>query len=66
MPRVTVTNSGANVSHVGEKFGFMNQATDTSKIWASPDIQGVIGLTPHSHHFSLFKSALQNQKSLFL
>ena len=61
-----VTNSGANVGHMGEKFGFMNQATDAAKIWASSDIQGVIGLTPHSNHSSLFKSALQNQKSLFL
>jgi len=61
-----VTNSGANVEHSGRKFGFLQQATDAEQIWKNPDIQAVIGLTPHSHHASLVRSALENHKSLFL
>ena len=60
------TNSGANVEHSGRKFGFLHQATDAGQIWKNPDIQAVIGLTPHSHHASLVRSALENQKALFL
>jgi predicted dehydrogenase len=60
------TSSGANVEHSGRKFGFLNQTTDTEQVWNTPDIQAVIGLTPHSHHASLVHSALENQKSLFL
>ena len=60
------TNSGANVEHSGRKFGFLHQATDAGQIWTNPDIQAVIGLTPHSHHASLVRSALENQKALFL
>ena len=60
------TSSGANVEHSGRKFGFLNQTTDTGQIWSSTDIQGVIGLTPHSQHSSLVQSALKSQKSLFL
>ena len=61
-----VTSSGANVEHSGRKFGFLNQATDPEKIWKNSEIQGVLGLTPHSHHALIFRSALENQKSLFL
>ena len=60
------TNSGANVEHSGRKFGFLHQTTDAGQIWKNPDIQAVIGLTPHSHHASLVRSALENQKALFL
>jgi len=60
------TNSGANVEHSGRKFSFLHQVTDTENIWGNTDIQAVIGLTPHSHHASLVRSALQNQKPLFL
>ena len=61
-----VASSGANVEHSGRKFGFLNQTTDAEQVWNTPDIQAVIGLTPHSHHASLVRSALENQKSLFL
>ncbi len=60
------TSSGVNAEHSGRKFGFQHQATDAEQIWGNPDIQGVIGLTPHSHHASLVQSALENKKSLFL
>ena len=60
------TSSGANVEHSGRKFGFLNQATDAEQIWGNPEIQGVIGLTPHSHHAALVKSSLENKKSLLL
>ena len=60
------TNSGANAEHSGRKFGFLHQATDADNLWSNPDIQAVIGLTPHSHHASLVRSALQNKKPLFL
>ena len=53
------TSSGANVEHSGRKFGFLNQTTDTEQVWNTPDIQAVIGLTPHSHHPSLVHSALE-------
>ncbi len=59
-------NSGANVEHSGRKFGFLNQTTDPELIWNSQDIQGVIGLTPHSNHASLVQSAFEKQKALFL
>ena len=49
------TSTGANV-----------QATDAEQIWSSPEIQGVIGITPHSHHATLIKSSLKNKKPLFL
>ena len=61
-----VTNSGANVEQSGRTFGFLHQATDSANLWKDTDIQAVIGLTPHSHHASLVRSALQNQKPLFL
>jgi len=60
------TNSGANAKHSGSKFGFLNQTTDLKQIWKNPEIHAVIGLTPHSEHASLFKSAFENMKSLFL
>ena len=56
------SRSGANVEHSGRKFGFLNQTTDEEQIWSNPDIQGVIGLTPHNHHASLVQSALEKQK----
>ena len=61
-----VTSSGANAGHSGTKFNFFNQSTDTEQIWSSLDIQGVIGLTPHSEHFLLVKSALKSNKPLFI
>ena len=61
-----VTSSGANAGHSGRKFDFINQSTDAEQIWSSLDIQGVIGLTPHSQHFLLIKSALQSKKPLFI
>ncbi len=60
------TSSGANVEHSGRKFGFLNQTTDTDEIWTSKDIHCVIGITPHSQHFSLVDSAFKSKKSLFL
>jgi len=60
------TNSGANAEHSGKKFEFLNQTTDLKQIWENPDIHAVIGLTPHSEHASLFKSALEYKKPLFL
>jgi len=44
----------------------LNQATDAGQIWRNPEIQGVIGLTPHSNHAALVESALVSKKSLFL
>ena len=60
------TNSGANVEHGGNKFGFLNHTTDVNEIWSNPEINGVIGLTPHSNHATLLESALENKKHLFL
>ena len=62
-----VTNSGANVEHSGRKFSFFAPSHRCRTISGSnPDIQAVIGLTPHSQHASLVRSALENQKALFL
>ena len=61
-----VTGSGASVEHTARKFSFLNQATDSNTIWQNDDIQAVIGLTPHSQHAQLVKSALQHGKALFL
>jgi len=60
------TNSGASVGHSGRKFQFLKQTTDAEQIWSNPEIQGVIGLTPHSHHASLFQAAVEYQKSFFI
>ena len=60
------TNTGANVEHSGNKFGFLNYTTNTNEIWSNPEIHGVIGLTPHSNHATLLESALENKKHLFL
>lgn len=61
-----VTNSGANVEHSGRKFGFRHQATEAAVVWGNPEIQAIVGLTPHSNHASLVLAALQHQKPLFL
>jgi predicted dehydrogenase/threonine dehydrogenase-like Zn-dependent dehydrogenase len=60
------TGSGASVEHSARKFGFLNQSTDTKAIWKNEIIHAVIGLTPHSQHAQLVKSALQHGKALFL
>ena len=61
-----VTSSGTNVEHISSKFGFLNQSTDTEKIWSNKEIDGVIGLTPHSNHAKLVHNALEKNKPLFL
>jgi predicted dehydrogenase/threonine dehydrogenase-like Zn-dependent dehydrogenase len=60
------TGSGASVEHSARKFGFINQATDANAIWQDASIHAVVGLTPHSQHAQLVKSALQHGKALFL
>ena len=60
------TGSGASVEHSARKFGFLNQATDAKAIWKNEIIHAVIGLTPHSQHAQLVRSALQHGKALFL
>lgn len=60
------TGSGASVEHSARKFGFSNQATESGSIWNNPEIDAVIGLTPHSHHSRLVAEAIQHNKALFL
>lgn len=61
-----VTGSGSSVEHTAGKFGFSHYSTDAQVVWSNPEIDAVIGLTPHSHHASLVESAIQHHKSLFL
>ena len=61
-----VTGSGASVEHSGRKFGFLKQSTDSSQIWTQPDIEAIVGLTPHSQHARLVRDAIEHQKALFL
>ena len=61
-----VTGSGASVEHSARKFGFNNQATDSTAVWQNPDIDAFVGLTPHSNHAKLVGQALTHQKALFL
>lgn len=69
-PEVTlhtlVTGSGASVEHSARKFGFNNQATDSTVVWQNPDIDAVVGLTPHSNHASLVGQAITYRKAIFL
>jgi predicted dehydrogenase/threonine dehydrogenase-like Zn-dependent dehydrogenase len=60
------TGSGASVEHSARKFGFLNQSTDADGIWKNPEIDVVVGLTPHSQHARLVSSAIQKGKALFL
>jgi len=60
------TGSGASVEHSARKFGFEHQATDGHSIWNNPDIDAVIGLTPHSQHARLVADAIHHGKALFL
>ena len=60
------TSSGASVEHSARKFGFANQATDANSIWSNPEINAVIGLTPHSQHSRLVSDAIKHGKALFL
>ena len=60
------TGSGASVEHSARKFGFENQTTDGNSIWNNPDINAVIGLTPHSQHARLVTDAINYCKPLFL
>lgn len=61
-----VTGSGSSVEHSARKFGFENQATEASAVWLQPEIDAVIGLTPHSQHARLVRDAIQHGKALFL
>ena len=61
-----VTGSGASVEHSARKFGFLHQSTDAEKIWYQPEIDAIIGLTPHSQHADLVKHAIKCNKALFL
>jgi len=61
-----VTGSGASVEHSARKFGFTHQATDSTAVWQNPDIDAVIGLTPHSNHANLVSQAIAHRKALFL
>jgi predicted dehydrogenase len=60
------TGSGASVEHSARKFGFLNQSTDADAIWKNPEIDVVVGITPHSQHARLVSSAIQMGKALFL
>lgn len=66
MLHTLVTGSGASVEHSARKFGFANQATEASAVWLQPEIDAVIGLTPHSQHARLVRDAIQHGKALFL
>ena len=61
-----VTGSGASVEHSARKFGFANQATESSAVWQNPEIDAVVGLTPHSNHAKLVSQAIEHGKALFL
>lgn len=61
-----VTGSGASVEHSARKFGFLHQATDAATVWESPEVDAVVGLTPHSQHARLVADAISAGKSLFL
>jgi predicted dehydrogenase/threonine dehydrogenase-like Zn-dependent dehydrogenase len=60
------TGSGASVEHSARKFGFLHQATDATAIWENKTIHAVVGLTPHSQHAQLVKSAIHHGKALFI
>jgi predicted dehydrogenase len=66
MLHTLVTGSGASVEHSARKFGFANQATEASAVWLQPEIDAVVGLTPHSQHVRLVRDAIQHGKALFL
>lgn len=61
-----VTGSGASVEHSARKFGFANQATDSASLWSNPDVDAIVGLTPHSQHARLVSDAIQYGKALFI
>jgi predicted dehydrogenase/threonine dehydrogenase-like Zn-dependent dehydrogenase len=61
-----VTGSGASVEHSARKFGFLHQATDSTAIWQNNEIHAVVGLTPHSQHAQLVRSAIHHGKALFI
>jgi predicted dehydrogenase/threonine dehydrogenase-like Zn-dependent dehydrogenase len=61
-----VTGSGASVEHSARKFGFAYQATDADTVWQNPEVDAVVGLTPHSQHANLVQLAIANNKALFL
>ncbi|NDY83464.1 Gfo/Idh/MocA family oxidoreductase [Orrella sp. NBD-18] len=61
-----VTGSGASVEHSARKFGFANQATDSASLWSNPDVDGIVGITPHSQHARLVSDAIQYGKALFI
>lgn len=61
-----VTGSGASVEHSARKFGFANQATESASLWSNPDVDAIVGLTPHSQHARLVSDAIQHGKALFI
>jgi predicted dehydrogenase len=61
-----VTGSGASVEHSSRKFGFLNQATESAAVWLNPEVDAVVGLTPHSQHAKLVAQAIEYGKAIFL
>ncbi len=61
-----VTGSAASVEHSARKFGFTNQATDSTSVWSNAEINAIVGLTPHSQHARLVTDAIKHCKALFL
>jgi predicted dehydrogenase len=61
-----VTGSGVSAEHSARKFEFLHQSTSSNDVWQNSEIDAVVGLTPHSQHVSLVKSAIEFGKPLFL
>ena len=61
-----ISSTGINSDHVGRKFKFKNQGTNTSEIWNNNEIQAVVCATPHDTHAALVCAAIKNSKAIFI
>ena len=60
------TGSGVSAEHSAKKFGFLNQSTASDDLWNKPELDAIVGLTPHSQHARLVSAAIDSGKALFL
>lgn len=61
-----VTNTGLSAADAQRKFGFSQIATDSSRVFANPDIDAILIGTRHSSHAKLVANALRAGKSVFV
>ncbi len=64
--KAVATSGGLSGVHAGRKFGFGLATTDTSSLFADPEINTLVIATRHDSHAQLVCQALQSGKHVFV